>query len=379
MKKPFTVLHLDGERGLRGGERQLLYLACALRARGHRNLVVCRAGSPLESEARRLSLETRSLPYWCEWDPVSALRLARLASELGRPIIHAHTAHAASVAALASSAGGPPAVAHRRVDFPASGSASLSFKYGRAARVVAVSDAIARVLEKDGLPRERTAVVPDAIPVSSEECGWAGMPGTRFSPPDAAEKAAARAAISEEFGLDPGLPWIGNLAALVPHKDHDTLVASAMIAIMRRPTLRFLIAGRGPEEAKLWRQIQGLGLVGKVLLLGHREDPAALLKALDIFCLSSWGEGMGSVLLEAAACRLPIAATTAGGIPEVVSDGETGLLVKPRDPEALAAALVRLHDEPALARRLAEEGLRRLPRFGLTTMAERMEEVYSGL
>jgi glycosyltransferase involved in cell wall biosynthesis len=88
---------------------------------------------------------------------------------------------------------------------------------------------------------------------------------------------------------------------------------------------------------------------------------------------------MGSVLIEAAACGLPIAATTAGGIPEVVEDGETGLLVLPRRPEALAQAILRLCDDPALARRFTDAGLKGLPRFGLTRMAADMEKIYDSL
>jgi glycosyltransferase involved in cell wall biosynthesis len=175
------------------------------------------------------------------------------------------------------------------------------------------------------------------------------------------------------------MTWVGNLAALVPHKDHDTLLAAAVIVLMKRPRTRFLIAGRGPEEERLVRSVSRMGLYGKVLFLGHRPDPLPLLKALDVYVQSSWGEGMGSVLIEAAACGLPIAATTAGGMPEVVEDGATGLLVKPRDGEALANAVLTLADDRALAKKLADEGLRRLPRFGLARMAADMEKVYDSL
>ena len=121
MDKSWDIFHLDGERGLRGGQRQLLYLAAALRARGHRNTVVCRRASPLESEARRHGFQTVSLPYLWEWDPFSAWKLARLARRARRPVLHAHTAHAAALAGLAGGLGGLPWVVHRRVDFELSG------------------------------------------------------------------------------------------------------------------------------------------------------------------------------------------------------------------------------------------------------------------
>ncbi len=193
------------------------------------------------------------------------------------------------------------------------------------------------------------------------------------------ERAAYRAALAEEFRFPSDSILIGNLAALVPHKDHDTLLAAAVIVLLQRPQVKFLIAGRGPEETNLFESIRRMGLLGKVILLGHRDDPVPLLKALDIYVQSSWGEGMGSVLIEAAACGVPIAATTAGGIPEVVTDGETGLLVVPRHPEALAAILMRLIDDKDLRARLAAEARKGVSRFGLTRMANDMEAIYDSL
>ncbi len=371
-----NIFHVDGERGCRGGERQLLYLAAALRARGRRSVVYCRAGEELEAEAGRLGFETRALPFWNEWDPVSAWRLAADARREGA-VIHAHTGHAAGIGSLAA-LGGIPFVAHRRVDFGV-GTAARSLKYARAAKTIAVSEAIARILREAGLPKEKIAVIPDALPVTAEENAWVRGGSDRFKPPLPRERTENRRLLAVELGIDPAMAWVGNLAALVPHKDHDTLLAAAVIVLLKRPRTRFLIAGRGPEEERLVKSVDRMGLFGKVLFLGHRRDSLSLLKSLDVYVQSSWGEGMGSVLIEAAACGVPIAATTAGGIPEVVEDGATGLLVLPRRPEALADAILKLCDDRALAKRLADEGLRRLPRFGLARMAADMEKVYDSL
>lgn len=368
------VIHIDGERGLRGGERQLLYLAAALARGGREGVIACRRNSPLAKEARRQGLETLPLPFLFEWDPLSALSLRREAKRRGA-LIHAHTAHAAALASLT----GLPFVAHRRVDFHLSGGLSRRLKYERAAKVVAVSEAIARILQEDGLAKERIAVVPDSIPSTPEEARWAGLPTNWFEPPAPEERQRIRRELSAELNIPSDAHYIGNIAALVPHKDHDTLLAAALLVLMKRRNAYFLIAGQGPEEGRLWAQVKNLGLAGRVLLLGQREDPARLLKAFDLFALSSWGEGMGSVLLEAAACGVPVAATTAGGIPEVVEDGATGLLCPPRSAEALAGNLERLLDDAALGRRLAEEARRRLPRFGLEAQAARMGEVYDSL
>ncbi len=376
MMKPRPIYHLNGESGLRGGERQLLYLAAALRARGRRGVVFARAGGELEAAARRQGFETAALPFFGEWDPISAAKLAwRARGE--DALIHAHTGHAAGIAALASWAGAP-VVSHRRVDFPVSG-LSARLKYGAAGAVVCVSKAIAEVMKAAGTPGAKLAVIPDGLPATAEESRWAGVEPGRFLVPAPEERAAHRAALAEEFRFPSDSILIGNLAALVPHKDHDTLLAAAVIVLLQRPQVKFLIAGRGPEEANLFESIRRMGLLGKVILVGHRDDPIPLLKALDIYVQSSWGEGMGSVLIEAAACGVPIAATTAGGIPEVVTDGETGLLASPRHPEALAAILMRLIDDKDLRARLAAQGRQRVSRFGLTRMANAMEEIYDSI
>ncbi|MBI5241588.1 MAG: glycosyltransferase [Elusimicrobia bacterium] len=379
MDSSFDIFHLDGERGLRGGERQLLYLAAALRARGHRNTIVCRRGSLLEAEARRQGFAAEALPYLMEWDPVSAWKLRRLARGAARPILHGHTAHAAALAALAAAWGGLPWVAHRRVDFELSGGLSRRLKYDRAGRVVAVSRAIAGLLERAGVPAARVAVVPDGLPVGAEELRWTGAAEPPFAPAAAQEKAHLRWKLSQRFGMRESDDWVGNLAALVPHKDHDNLIAAALLVVQKRPGTSFLIGGQGPEQERLVKQIKLMGLLGKVFILGQVPEPADFLRSLDIFALSSWGEGMGSVLLEAAACGLPIAATTAGGIPEIVRDGESGLLAPPRDPEALAGAILRLLEDRALAGRLAQKARDGLPAFGLERMAVQMEEIYAVL
>ena len=372
--RPLTVFHVDGERGFRGGERQLLYLAAALRARGHANVVCGRAGGALEQEARRLGLETLTLPFWFEFDPVSGWRLARAAAGRPRPIIHAHTGHAAGIALLARWFGGPPTVAHRRVAFPLR--RGSRHKYGRMDRLVAVSRTIARDLEEQGLPAERIVVIPDAIPVTSEEWRSVGVERPSLVAPDPPQRGAAREALSRRHGINPGRRWVGSLAALVPEKDHQTLVAAVPHLARRHPGIVVLIAGQGPEERRLRELIERLGVSERVVLLGHLDDPGQLLAAIDLFVHCSTSEGLGSVLLEAAACGVPVVATAAGGIPELVRDRVTGLLVRPGDPIALARGLAELLDDRALGRRLATAALEGLPDFGLARTAEAVEGVY---
>ncbi|MBI5211709.1 MAG: glycosyltransferase [Elusimicrobia bacterium] len=371
----YTIYHLDGERTLRGGERQLLYLACALRARKHRNVVVCRKGSLLALEADRLGLEAAFLPFLGEWDPLSAVALRHLVGRGGGDVVvHSHTAHTAALSAMAC--GRMARVAHRRVDFELNTGLSRRLKYDHVGAVVAVSSAIKDILVRCGMRPEGISVVPDAIPVGPEECRWARVDREYFAPATPEARRRSRLELAERFGVEPDLPWVGNLAALVPHKDHDTLIAAAFLALRRNPDLRFIIAGDGPLQPELLGQIKRMDLIGKVWLVGRLDDAMPFLKSVDVLAHSSWGEGMGSVLLEASSCKIPIAATTAGGIPEVIEDGRTGLLVPPRDPEALAGAVLRLVDDKGLAGALSTAARCGLSKFSLANMASKMESIY---
>ena len=374
--EPVTIFHLDDERGFRGGERQLLYVASAMRADGHANVICCRGGSPLEHEARAHGFEVLVLPYAFEFDIVSARRLAKAARHRHRPVVHAHTGHTVGVATLCRLLGGPPAVAHRRGASRLRRGAGRWLKYDRVARVIAVSRAVEQLLLRGGLAAERIAVVPDCVPASAGEWRAAGYESPRFAPASAERRAAARRALADANGVDADATWVGNLAALVPLKDHATLVAAAAAVLQTRPNTVFLIAGEGPERERLQADIQRRGLSGRVVLLGH-FDAAELFSAIDLFVLSSSREGMGSVLLEAAACGVPVAATAVGGIPDVVRNGYTGLLVPPRDSEALAAAIVGLIEQPGLASRLATAASDALPLFSLARTVHRMEAIYA--
>lgn len=339
---------------------------------------MCRRGGALEREAARLGLERLRLPFLIEWDPVSAV-LLRQACELARrpALLHAHTGHTAALAVLASKAGGPPCVVHRRVDFALSGPLSRRLKYQAAGRVVAVSGAIARLLEGQGLPPAKIAVVPDALPIDAAESAVAGV--ERLSEATGAERRALRARLAGEWRADPEAAWVGNVAALVGHKDQANFLKAAAALLKRRPRAVFWVVGEGPLRRDLESLARRLGIAAAVRFTGHQARPQDWLRSIDVFALSSWGEGMGSVLLEALACGTPIAATNAGGVPEVVEDDRTALLVPTRDADALAGAIGRLLSEPALGRRLAAAGRASLERFSLSRHADAIERLYEAV
>ncbi|HBA61004.1 MAG TPA: hypothetical protein DCZ92_09330 [Elusimicrobia bacterium] len=363
MEKRLTVFHLDDGKELRGGQRQMMYLVKELDRLGHDNTVVCRHGSPLHKAAARKNFKTLTLPYFFEWDPVSALLLRRVLKALPAagqpPILHSHTGHTAAVSWLASAGLDCVRVAHRRVDFMP-GSFTARFKYSKAHSVIAISDAVKEILLKAGVPDERVAVVNSTIDLDDTPWKQSGYQAYRDS---------ARKELAAELAIPAGAFWAGSLIALVPHKDPENMVRAAALVLKEVPDLFFLVAGEGPLEQRTAHLAKMLKISDRFRLIGYRPDPYKVLAALDMFVLSSAEEGMGSVLVEAMNARLPIVATTAGGITDVVENGANGLTVPPRDHEALAKAQLRLIGDPELRARLAEEAHRRREDFSSPRMA----------
>ena len=363
MDNRLTVFHLDDGKELRGGQRQMMYLVKELDRLGHDNTVVCRAGSPLHKAALRKNFKVLNLPYHFEWDPVSALRLRGVLKALPAggqpPILHSHTGHTAAVSWLASAGLDCVRVAHRRVDF-IPGSFTARYKYSKAHSVIAISEAVRDILLRAGVPEEKVAVVNSTIDL--DDTPW--KPG-EFP----AYRSAARAGLAAELAIPKDAFWAGSLIALGPHKDPENMVRAAADVLKEAPDTYFLIAGEGPLAEKTAHLARMLRIQDRFKLIGYRKDPYKILAALDLFVLSSCEEGMGSVLVEAMNAGLPLLATTAGGITDVVEDGANGLTVPPRDHEALAQAALRLIRDPELRARLAAEAHRRREDFSSPRMA----------
>jgi glycosyltransferase involved in cell wall biosynthesis len=351
------VLHVDTERGWRGGERQTLWLAAEMAKRGHESVVAARQGEPLAARASAAGLSVVDCRPVSELDPRAAWRLRREILSRQIDVVHAHTAHAVAIGAMATLATGVPLVVARRVDFPLRGNAGTRWKYGRAARIVAVSTAVADVLVAGGVARSRIDVVPDGVDLRRT-----------VEPATAATLAAC--------GVAPNRPLVVQVAQLVGHKDPLNFVRAMAYANRGSTKLQALLVGDGPLRPEVTDEIRRLSLVDVIHLTGFRDDADSLLAAASVACLSSREEGMGSVLLDAMAFGRPIAATIAGGIPEVVVDGESGLLAERENPEALGAAIAHLANDRALADRLAEGGRRRVREFSVEGMTDRTIAIY---
>jgi L-malate glycosyltransferase len=285
------------------------------------------------------------------------LDLRRRLRESRIDIVHAHTGHAVGLGALATLGTGVKLVVSRRVDFPLRGNIGTRWKYRRAAAIIAISRAVADVVARCGIPPERVVIVPD------------GTDTGRAIAPAAAETLAS-------LGVRPGAPLVVQVAQLVPHKDPLNFVHAIAAARARVPTLQALLVGDGPLRAEVVGAVRALALEGMLHATGYREDADNLLAAADVVVLSSREEGMGSVLLDALFLGKPIAATRAGGIPEVITDGVTGLLAPVNDSASLGARIASLLEDRPLAARLAAAARARAEDFSIDRLTDRTLAVY---
>jgi glycosyltransferase involved in cell wall biosynthesis len=354
-------LHIDTARTWRGGQNQALLTVLGLRARGHRTVLVAHPDGELARRASEGHDLIRLAPAH-EMDFAAAFRLARVLRELEPDVIHAHDPHAVSMASMAlstlSDRRHPLLIIARRVDFHLKRNAFSRWKYKQVDAAICSSNAIRAMVVEDGIDDECAFTVYEGVQV--DRIG--ALPVTD---------------VHKELWLTPGAPVVGNIAALVPHKGQRYLIDAAPTVVRAMPDTQILIFGEGELRPALLRQIKHLGLEHHVRLVGFRPDILSLLKGLDIFVMSSITEGLGTSILDAMAASKAVVATTSGGIPEVVEDGVTGVLVPPQNAPALAEAILRLLKDAPLRRRMGEAGLARVRgQFNVDRMVDETLAVY---
>ena len=355
------TLHVDTARTWRGGQNQVLLTVLGLRARGHRTVLVAHPEGELARRASEGHDLVRLAPAH-EVDFAAAFRFARVVRDLSPDVIHAHDPHAVSMASLALSTMAdqkrPLLVIARRVDFHLKRNAFSRWKYKQADAAICSSNAIRGIVIEDGIPEESAFTVHEGVQVDRIQ-------------------ALPAADVRKEFWLPPGSQTVGNVGALVAHKGQRYLVDAAPAIVRALPDTHILIFGEGELRPALTRHIKHLGLEHRVSLAGFRPDILSLLKGLDVFVMSSITEGLGTSILDAMAAARAVVGTAAGGIPEAVEHGVTGLLVPPHNAEALAGAILALLKDEPLRRRMGEAGLERVRRlFNVDRMVDETLAVY---
>ena len=366
-----SVLHIQKTTGLAGSERHLLQLLPALAKRGVRvRICVLAAGSShqLVAAMRKHRVEVTSIPAGPDLNPVLLARLIREIRRQPTDLVHTHLIHADLHGQLAARALRVPAVStiHGTHGFyekePFRSPARLAGRLAR--RTIAISDYAGEFVERVGIaPGERIRVIHYGIDGESWDIS-----------PD--EQRRHRQAL----GLHPGDIAIGVASRLVPEKGHDVAIKAFSSLAERLPTTRLLIAGAGPLQPELEALALRICPPDRVRFLGYVADMRAFFGACDLVLfpsLPSFGEGFGLAALEAMAAGVPVLASDAGPLPEVVSDGVSGLVLPPGQPVAWAEAVADLASNPARRHQLGKQArTHALQRFSVEEMADQTVGVY---
>lgn len=341
-----ALVHLDLERGWRGGQRQLELLLTALAREGVRSTVIARRGEDAAARYARIPgtrvLEARGR--------IGALRLAR--GVAGPRIYHAHTAATTPLAVLARRAG-DVALATRRLDRPAT-----AFWLKRLDRAVAISASVETSLRAVGLPPPPLVRIPSAVDL------------TRALAPGIRDELRARC------GIDAHAPLGLTVGALEPQKDPVTLAKA-----LGRTSAKYhhVWVGGGSLREAAAAAARDAGAEGRLHFAGFDPDPDRWFAAADLFVLPSVHEGLGTVLLDAFYFGVPVVGTRIPGTAELLEEGRSALLAEPGDPSGLARAVMRLAGDAGLGAALAAEGRRRVAGYGIEATAAAYLDLYREL
>lgn len=355
------ILHLNTAKTWRGGEQQLYYLADGLKDHKIEQWIVGQPNSELEKRCKGL-FSFEPIKMRGELDIFAVRNIINFVREKKIKLIHAHTAAAHSLA-LMTKKFVPELylVVSRRVDFPISKNIISKRKYysDKNDFYLTVSNRIKEVLIHDGIDPEKIVTVYSGIDLKKSK--------TKISPKY----------LMEEFKVHPGTIIIGNVAALVDHKDQETLLR-AISQINIKKKFIFFIVGDGELESKLKELAKELSIDDKVIFTGFREDILAFYKMFDIFTLTSKEEGLGTSVLDAMSFVLPIVATTGGGIGEMLEHEKGALLTDVGDSARLAGCFERLISDSDLRHRLGQYNKDSVKKFSIENTIRKTIQVYYG-
>jgi glycosyltransferase involved in cell wall biosynthesis len=298
------------------------------------------------------------------FDPRILGDLIRVAHERRAAILHVHGYAAADFGRLAARRVGAALVLHEHFADP-----RMPAYQGLADRLL--SHFTDRAIAVSGSTRD-FLIRKRHVPAARVRLIWNGAPLAEFAPVPSAVALDTR----RELGLPPEALVVGSISRLSEQKGHRYLLDAAAGMLARRKDTRFLIVGDGDQMGPLRQQAQTLGIARSVIFAGHRTDVPALLGALDVFCVSSTYEGTPLTLFEAMAAGKAIVSTAVDGCREVLEDGVTGLLVPPRDPDALAGALLRCVGDVTLRASLAKRAREVSARYDITACVAQMQDLY---
>jgi glycosyltransferase involved in cell wall biosynthesis len=331
------VLHVETGMNLYGGALQVFYLLRGLQEKGIENVLVCPRGSEIAQAATPFA-DVHPLTMRGELDFIFGHRLSQTILRKRPDLLHVHSRRGADLwGALAAIRTGCKSIVTRRVDNPEK-PWLVRLKYRQFDHVIAISDGIRNVLLHEGVPADHVTCVHSAVDV------------------DVWQKPCNRPWFNQQFGLPENARAIGVIAQLIARKGHRFLIEAMPAVLDKHPEAYFIFFGKGTLQQELEELCRDIGVEKHVVFAGFRNDLDRILPCLDLVVHPALMEGLGVSLLQAAAARVPIVAARAGGIPEIVINAVSGLLVEPGNSRELEEKISRILADEKLADALAQGG-----------------------
>ncbi|HEV3271167.1 MAG TPA: glycosyltransferase family 4 protein [Candidatus Methylacidiphilales bacterium] len=361
--RQWRILHTESSLGWGGQEVRVLAELEWMRARGHWVALAAHPASAVAKRAKEAGILFYALRTHKALLPVEIARLAAWLVWNRVEVVNTHSSNDGWLAGLAARLAARPILIrsrHIEVDYPNRFWSRLAFGI-LPDHVITTSRRIAdRLVAELGISPARVTCIATGVNLA------------RFNP-------EIKGTLRRELGMAQETALVGMISVLRSWKGHATFLdAAARLPDKAGRPVRFVIAGDGPAREEWTAKIAQEPWKGRVTLLGHRADVPNLLASLDVLALPSYAhEGIPQIVLQAQAMARPVVATTIGGIPEVVEDGMTGLLVPPRDAEALAEKISSLLDDPALSARLGKAARAHIEKhYSLDAMGEKLLGLY---
>ncbi|MFN3603491.1 MAG: glycosyltransferase family 4 protein [Leptonema sp. (in: bacteria)] len=369
------VIHLNPTKYWRGGEQQTLYLAKYLKKHKVKQWVVGNPNSLLEVQCKQNQISYKPIRIFGEIDFLAAYHLAKFIRENQIQVIHCHTAKAHSIGLLAKKILKAQKyslllIVSRRVDFSLKKSkipfvnffSNSKYFSKDVDHYIAISENVKKILMIDGIPEDKISVI------------YSGVDLDRFKKKIPSDNIKE---LKKEFKIEQHFVF-GNIAALVDHKDHKTLLKALFLLNQEKnlPPWKCIVVGDGPLYQELLSLKERFQLEDKVYFTGFRKDAFEFFSIFDVFVMSSKEEGLGTSLLDAMAYGLPIVATKGGGIPEIVQHDQGGLLSSIQEPEELKNNLLEILKNKKLKKRFSEYNLKFVKKFSYQNTGKQTLKLY---
>ena len=351
MKK--RVLHIATALSWRGGEQQAAYLIEELKGAVD-TFVLCSLGSKMEAYCRENEINHFTQAKKGSIDFSYAKKVKNVCQENSIDLIHVHDAHAHTFSILAASIYGnnTPIILSRRVDFPIKNNVFSRYKYNhkQIKKILCVSDTIKRI----------TATGINDL--SKLETVYSGIDLKKFQP--------STGILRKELKISEDVFLIGNTSALADHKDYFTFLDVAEKVVASHPNCHFVVMGDGPMKDEILAFAAAKKLNHRVTFTGFRTDIPEVLAELDLFLITSKTEGLGTSILDAFACKVPVVGTAGGGIIELVENEKTGLLCEVKNVQQLVGAVERIMSDAELRKKCVIEAQNKVQLFSKQQTAQ---------